>query len=90
MQTKGKLVRWTHDDGTVFYTREALEAFREPRNLRGEIDRQYYEQLADVVEHWGQECVLVEVFREDNPPTYWVRFADGTELGAILGDVVFD
>lgn len=87
---RGQLVRWTHDDGTVFTTREDLLNFREPRNLFGQIDHRYYEVLADVAEHWGQTCELVTVYREDTPPTYWVRFDDGCELGAILGDVIFD
>lgn len=87
---KGKLVRWTHDDGTVFNTLEELLDFKEPRNLRGEIDPQYYELLADVAEHWGQECELIAKYPEDNPPSYEVRFADGCEIFAILGDVVFD
>lgn len=88
--TIGRLVRWTHDDGTVYNTLAELLAVRSPRNLRGEVDMQYMEVLADVAEHWGQRCTLLAVHREDTPPSYEVQFDDGYVLFAILGDVVFD
>ena len=80
---RGKLVRWTLDDGTVLSTRDAVLDVRPG-------DSQDYDTLLNVADHWGQGCELVQKFAEDTPASFLVRFDDGIELYAFLGDVIFD
>lgn len=87
MRDKGTLVQWTCEDGTVLHNADEVGAYVPPEAWERET-------LANVMEHMGQTCELLEVFEEDENkgmgPTYHVRFADGWETYAFNRDVWFD
>lgn len=82
---KGKLVQWTLDDGRVLRTLAEIE---DAMHTASDSD---FDMLCEVQDHFGHECVLVEVFEGDKPKdTLLVRFADGATLYAWDQDARFD